>query len=197
MKNFPTVLLCYKYKKSSTATMACIVFLRGFNANIGIFCSNLPMQRLEIHAMKYFLSTFLLLFLISCESDPTNRNPFLQEVGFRFELNLNLPLYNDLNNIGNPVYVDNNGVGTRGAFVMRAGLSGSQFVAWEASCPNHAPNNCSTMTIDGQNVTCSCEDFTYSLFTGQQLDRPDDGNRYYDLLFYRATQSGNIVTIFN
>ncbi|MEM7484760.1 MAG: hypothetical protein AAF348_06085 [Bacteroidota bacterium] len=145
--------------------------------------------------MRYFRGFVLLIFLISCNSDSTNRNPFLQEVNFRFELNLNLPLYNDLNNIGNPVYVGNSGVGTRGAFVIKSGLD--TYVAFEASCPNHTPNNCSTMTIDGQNVVCSCEDFTYNLFTGQQLDRPDDGNRYYDLLFYRATQSGNIVTISN
>ncbi|MBS9462430.1 hypothetical protein KIM67_08415 [Flagellimonas sp. 389] len=145
--------------------------------------------------MRYFWGFILLIFSVSCNSDSTNRNPFLQEVNFRFELNLNLPLYNDLNNIGNPVYVGNSGVGTRGAFVIKSGLD--TYVAFEASCPNHTPNNCSTMTIDGQNVVCSCEDFTYNLFTGQQLDRPDDGNRYYDLLFYRATQSGNIVTISN
>ncbi|MGX1928433.1 hypothetical protein [Flagellimonas sp. 2504JD4-2] len=147
--------------------------------------------------MRQLGGYILLFFLLACSSDSTNRNPFLQEVNFRFEVNLNLPLYNNLNNIGNPVYIGNTGVGTRGVFVMRAGLSGAQYVAWEASCPNHAPNSCSTMTIDGQNAVCPCEDYTYSLFTGQQLDRPNDGNRYYDLLFYRATQSGNTVTIFN
>ncbi len=145
--------------------------------------------------MRYFFSLFLLLLLISCSSDGTNRNPFLQEVSFRFDLNLNLPEYTNLNTIGNPIYVGNSGVGTRGAFVIKSSLD--TFFAFEASCPNHAPNNCSTMTIDGQNVVCSCEGYTYSLFTGQQLDRPDDGNRYYDLLFYRATQNGNVVTISN
>nr|WP_299387106.1 Rieske 2Fe-2S domain-containing protein [Allomuricauda sp.] len=145
--------------------------------------------------MKFYLGCLLFLLSVSCESDPTNRNPYLQEVSFRFDLNLNLPLYNRLNTIGNPVYVDNNGVGTRGAFVMRTGTD--TFFAFEASCPNHAPSSCSTMTIDGQNVVCPCEGFTYNLFTGQQLDRPNDGSRYYDLLFYRATQSGNVVTIFN
>ncbi|MBO0321299.1 hypothetical protein J0X14_03245 [Muricauda sp. CAU 1633] len=145
--------------------------------------------------MKHFWACVLLLTLISCSSDNTNRNPYLQEVNFRFDMNLNLPLYSGLNNIGNPVYVGNNGVGTRGAFVIKSGLD--SFYAFEASCPNHTPNNCSTMTIDGQNVVCDCEGFTYNLFTGQQLDRPDDGKRYYDLLFYRATQSGNIVTISN
>ncbi|WP_420603862.1 Rieske (2Fe-2S) protein [Flagellimonas sp.] len=145
--------------------------------------------------MRHLWSCILLIFLISCNSDGTNRNPFLQEVSFRFDLNLNLPLYSNLNTIGNPVYVGNNGVGTRGAFVMRTSFD--TFFAFEASCPNHAPNNCSTMTLDGQNVVCSCEDYTYNLFTGEQLNRPDDGKRYYDLLFYRTTQSGNIITISN
>ncbi|WP_343488122.1 hypothetical protein [Allomuricauda sp. d1] len=146
--------------------------------------------------MRILYFALLTLFLLACENDPTNRNPFLQEVPFRFDLNLNLPLYNGLNTIGNPVYVGNNGVGTRGAFVMRSGI-GDEFVAWEASCPNHAPNSCSTMTIEGQNAICSCEDFEYSLFTGQHLNRPDDGARYYDLLFYRAVLSGNTVVISN
>ncbi|NDV41781.1 Rieske (2Fe-2S) protein [Flagellimonas sediminis] len=145
--------------------------------------------------MKHFWSFALLILLISCSSDSTNRNPYLQEVSFRFELNLNLPLYTNLNTIGNPVYVGNNGVGTRGAFVIKSSLD--TYYAFEASCPNHTPNSCSTMSIDGQNVVCSCEGYTYNLFTGQQLDRPSDGNRYYDLLFYRATLNGNVVVISN
>ncbi len=72
--------------------------------------------------MRHFWACIFLLILISCDSDPTNRNPFLQEVNFRFEINLNLPLYNDLNIIGNPVYVGNAGVGTRGAFVIKSSL---------------------------------------------------------------------------
>jgi len=86
-------------------------------------------------------------------------------------------------------------VGTRGVFIINAGFN--QFRAFEASCPNHAPNSCSTMTLDGQVATCACEDYQYSLFTGQQLSRPEDGNRYYDMLEYRATFNGNIVTISN
>jgi len=145
--------------------------------------------------MKYIFRTFLFLLLLSCENSSSNRNPFLQEVSFRFDLNINLPLYNDLINIGNPVFVNNAGVGTRGAFVMRNGIN--SFIAFEASCPNHTPNECSTMTIQGQNVVCSCEDFEYNLFTGEHLNRPDDGSRTFDLLFYQTSQSGNIVTVFN
>lgn len=145
--------------------------------------------------MKYFCGFVLFLVLVSCSSDNTNRNPYLQDIGFTFEINLNLPLYSNLNSIGNPIYVGNAGVGTRGAFVIKSSLD--SYYAFEASCPNHAPNDCSTMELDGQNVVCPCDGYTYSLFTGQQLDRPDDGQRYYDLLFYRATQRGNSVIISN
>ncbi|WP_187289184.1 hypothetical protein [Robiginitalea biformata] len=53
------------------------------------------------------------------------------------------------------------------------------------------------MQIDGQNAVCPCEDYTYSLFTGQMFDPPDDGARYYNLLEYRATRSGDVVTVSN
>ena len=75
--------------------------------------------------MKHFFSLIFIALLFSCENDNTNRNPYLQEVSFNFELNLDLPLYTGLNNIGNPVYVGTSGVGTRGIFVMQ--VSPDQF----------------------------------------------------------------------
>ncbi|UOY04749.1 hypothetical protein L0P88_12355 [Muricauda sp. SCSIO 64092] len=146
--------------------------------------------------MKKLFYLIFIPLLFSCESDSPNRNPFLPDANFRFELNLNLPLYTDLNNIGNPIYVGNDGVGIRGAFVMRTG-TGNQFVAWEASCPNQAPSDCSTMTLEGQNVRCPCDDFEYNLFFGQLLNPPDDGSRFYNLKPYRAVLSGNSVIISN
>ena len=137
----------------------------------------------------------LLLILVCCDNDTQQRNPYLQELGFRFEINLALPLYNPLTSIGNPVYIPTEGAGIRGVFVMNTGFD--VFRAFEASCPNHSPNSCSTMTIEGQNCVCSCEEFEYSLFTGQQLDRPNDGERYYDMLEYRANFTGSSVIITN
>lgn len=145
--------------------------------------------------MRRLWFIFLLVSMLNCSKDRGTRNPYLQEIGFRFDVNLNLPLYSPLTNPGNAIYVGTQGVGTRGVFVMNTGFD--IFRAFEASCPNHAPNSCSTMVLDGQNAICSCEDFEYSLFTGQQLNRPDDGKRYYDMLEYRATQSGNSVVISN
>lgn len=141
------------------------------------------------------LSILILLIITACSNDGTNRNPYLQEIGFRFEANLNLPSYSPLTNTGSAVYIQSELAGTRGVFVINAGFD--QFRAFEASCPNHAPNDCSTMQLNGQIATCSCEDYEYSLFTGQLLNRPDDENRYYDMLEYRTTFSGGSVIISN
>lgn len=145
--------------------------------------------------MKRIFALILFVFLLSCDKQQTNRNPFLQEIGFAFDLNLNLPLYSPLTNIGSSVYVGNQQVGTRGVFVTRVNFDTLR--AFEASCPNHAPNDCSTMTINGSEVVCSCEEYKYSLFTGQMLNRPDNGQRFFDMLEYRATLSGNSALISN
>ena len=107
--------------------------------------------------MNRILSILLFVSLVSCSSDQTTRNPFLQEIGFRFDANLNLPLYSPLTNTGSAVLVRSEGVGTRGVFIINSGFN--QYRAFEASCPNHAPNTCSTMVLDGQVATCDCEDY--------------------------------------
>jgi len=145
--------------------------------------------------MARIFGLILMMALFSCDNDRGTRNPYLQEIGFRFDMNLNLPLYSPLTNLGNAVFVSNSGIGTRGFFVIQSSID--QYRAFEASCPNHVPNECSTLELDGQTATCSCEDYEYSLFTGQLINRPDDGNRYYDMLEYRATKSGNVVVVSN
>ena len=138
---------------------------------------------------------FIGILLLSCSDDKGSGNPFLADINFSFDINLNLPLYSPLTNIGNAVYVGNAGVGVRGVFVINTGFE--LFRAFEASCPNHPPNTCSTMESTGQVATCSCEDYEYNLLTGQQLNRPDDGQQYYDMVEYRAVKSGDSVIISN
>jgi len=145
--------------------------------------------------MKRFWSIFLWVVLLSCGTDRTERNPYLQEVNFRVDINLNLPLYSPLTNDGSALYIGANGVGTAGAFVLNTGFN--NYIAFEASCPNHAPNECSTMDLKGQVVTCSCEGFEYNLYTGQLTNNPEDGTRYYDMLFYQTSYSNGRVVISN
>ncbi len=187
--------------KSSISTKAYLGFLeRIWDKDTEFLLNFVPVWLnallIRTHFMKRILGIFLLILTLACDSDRPERNPFLQEIGFRFEINLNLPLYSPLTNPGNPVYIGTQGVGIRGVFVINTGFD--QYRAFEATCPNHIPSSCSTMEIASQTAVCPCEDYEYSLFTGQQTNRPDDGMRYYNMLEYRATPSGsNVVVITN
>ena len=132
---------------------------------------------------------FILLVSLSCSNndDGNQRNPFLLDVNFSTQLSAIQVL--DLEIPGNPIYVSNGGL--RGFFAIN---TGSSIIAWEASDPNHAPNECSTMIIDGINVICTCDDEnSYNLFTGQSNDEVLE----YTLLNYRVNASGGSITVFN
>jgi hypothetical protein len=139
---------------------------------------------------KLTVFTFTAVLLFSCnKSDDNNSNcNFLLDVGVNASLNLNLPLYGDLNFISNPIYVP--GYGNGGLIVTNTGTG---YVAFDAADPNHIPNSCSIISISGLEGTCGCEDSnTYSLFTGQPLENPE---LRCGLKSYRAQLSGDNLII--
>jgi nitrite reductase/ring-hydroxylating ferredoxin subunit len=135
------------------------------------------------------LFSFIILMFSGCNSDDDRRsnNPFVVNIGFSIQLgNINAL---DLQIPSNPVYVPNGGV--RGVFVIN---TGSGLRAWEATDPNHSPNECSTMVINGINVVCQCEDaHTYNLFTGQASGETLD----FTMIPYRVEQSGDVIVVSN
>ena len=135
--------------------------------------------------------TLLILITIglgACSKDDniTNRNPNLTNIDFTVTLNTNLPQYSTLQFAGNARYVAN--AGNRGVFVINTGTG---IRAWEAADPNHPLKDCSTMELNGVEVTCPCENTTYNLYTG--LAKAED--QQYPLLEYRTSVSGNIITV--
>ena len=129
------------------------------------------------------------VFFFSCTKFKESRNPYLVDVKFQREINLSLPSYNNLNFVGGSILV--NDIGINGVVVFN--LNGSTFLAWEATCPNHLPENCSKLTINGVLVNCSCEDYQYSLATGQLLSPTEDLNPPRGLLFYQIQNyNGNL-----
>ena len=129
------------------------------------------------------------LILVSCSSDDARiNNPNLTPIAFNISLNTNFPEYSNLQFPGNAVYVAN--VGIKGIFVINTGTG---ILAWEASDPNHVPNDCSTMILSGVEVTCPCEDNTYNLYTGQDKAQ----SLPYTLLPYRVAQEGNLIIVSN
>lgn len=139
-----------------------------------------------------------LLFLLvvaftlgSCEPDDEIRtNPYLTNISFRLDLNLNLPEYNNLNFPGNSYVTYNTGI--NGVVVYN--INNTQYTAFELSDPNHQLSNCSRLTVQGIIATCSCGDGnSYNILTGEL----SSGTGQYSLKPYRVRKSGNIIEVYN
>ncbi len=115
--------------------------------------------------MKKYILLVLVAVFISCDKENfNNKNPYLPNYAFTYNINMNLPQYNSLKFPSNAVYINAGNTGVRGVFVFN---TGSGYVAFDAACPNQALSSCSTMTLNGINAVCPCDDVSYSLFSGQ------------------------------
>ena len=139
--------------------------------------------------MKHVLILIVIL-ICSCSKNEINRNPYLQNISFEKTINLNLPQYDDLNYNGGAVYLNSGGI--KGLILFNFS---NQIFAWEASCPNQYPSSCSTMKIDGVQTVCNCDDYKYSLATGQLLSNSE--NDSYPMKMYFSKKIGNSVRISN
>ncbi len=150
--------------------------------------------------MSVFVKTFFfkfitlaLLLLLGCGKDKIERNPYLPSINFNISLNLNLPSYDNLRYAGGGQSVRQGGI--NGLLIFN--LNGNDFLAWEATCPNHPIRDCSDLSITGVLAECSCEGFEYSLATGQLLNPKDGTKNPYPMLFYNVRRSGNNLNITN
>ena len=131
--------------------------------------------------------------MLSCGKQPLNRNPYLVDVRFQREFNLSLPLYSGLNFVGGSLLIEDAGING----IILFNLNGSSYLAWEATCPNHLPENCSKLDIKGVLAVCNCEDFQYSLATGQLLNPSEDLDPPQALLFYQVQNYNGILSVTN
>jgi nitrite reductase/ring-hydroxylating ferredoxin subunit len=103
---------------------------------------------------------------------------------------MSFPQYSVLAYPSSAVYVNSAGAGIRGLIVFNAG-SGN-FLAYDAACPNQPLTDCSTMTINGINAKCPCDDAEYSLFTGLSA------GKQYPMKAYRVQMiDATTIKVFN
>lgn len=138
-----------------------------------------------------FLLILIFFGLLSCNPDDEVRNnPFLNEVSFRLDINLDLPQYNNLNFPGNSFVTYNHGI--NGVVVYN--VNNDQYTAFELSDPNHPLSSCSRLTVEGIIATCSCADGnSYNIITGEL----STGTGQYSLKPYRVRRSGNMIEVSN
>lgn len=144
---------------------------------------------------KIVLSIAIVSMLsFSCKNDDdfTGNNPNLINPLVNISLNLSLPEYDALKFPGGSVLL-NPPQGIRGVVVYN--INNTEYSAFELSDPNHTPNSCSRMEIDGIIATCPCttDDNEYNIVTGQNMV---DQN-LFPMLRYRAVRNGNVISVSN
>lgn len=134
---------------------------------------------------KSIVALILTALLTTCSSDDRINNcNFLFDAAVNATVNLNLPQFSQLQFISNSVYIPNQG--NAGIIVTNVGTG---LRAWDAADPNHAPTNCSLLSIDGSEAICGCQDANvYSLFTGIPVEGE---NLSCGLKEYRVSPTGS------
>ena len=140
--------------------------------------------------MRIFKTLVFCILITACSKNTVNNENcrFLLDIGVYEVVNLNLPQYSQLQFAGNSEHIPN--AGNAGIIVA---FTGADYLAWDASDPNHIPNSCSALVPSGLNGTCGCGDEnTYSLVTGQPLN---NGELQCTLRNFRVEQNGNTLII--
>ena len=144
-------------------------------------------------------ATWLFLMLIgsiSCESDDNRREDrcrnFLNK-NVSTSLNLNLPLYADLQSPGNDLFIEDNVQFIQGVYIA---FSGVDYRVFELAEPNNPVGTCSSPPkLVGTDLvyTCGEKESKYEILNGTK--RGDE--KACPLLRYRAERIGNQLIISN
>lgn len=144
--------------------------------------------RMKNSKVLLFVLSFT-LFATSCiEEEPR----IVPDVYVNFTINLALPQFSALNSINNAVKVANYGYNKNGVIVYRFNLD--EFLAFDATCPQHIERNTS-ITLDDEGAagtaTCSHCSTTYSFFNYGQASAG------YPLKRYNVRVNGYMLTVSN
>ncbi len=151
----------------------------------------------SLESCDYLINSlpFLFFTVCSCESTTPIQNPFLPKASFNVQIDLNLPLYSPLQNTGNSITLPNN-LGELREFISLM-LDFQPFELSRFHVPIIIPSSCSSTEFQGSQVNCQCEDqFSYSVFTGQLLNR-QGSETLFDLTEYQVRTEGTMLYIFN
>lgn len=142
--------------------------------------------------LKLLIISLISGLIFSCEDDDNNRdsNPCLRDKNVNFLLNLNLPLYADLQLSGNDLFLKDDVNFIKGVYIRNVG---NVFFAFELAEPNDCVQECSTPDFEDAFFTYSCGDETskYDIL-GNKVDRQDGE---FNMRQYNASLSGNTLTI--
>lgn len=107
-------------------------------------------------------------------------------------LNLNLPAYYSLNQVGGWIYVNEQQSGTRGLIVVRA--SDNSFKIYDRNAPHICPDNNTTLEVkDNISIICPKDNATWILLTGQPTAVSSVPPKTY---LYNYDQNSKVLNIY-
>lgn len=115
--------------------------------------------------VKHFIILLAAGILIgfSCRKNAiqVSSQDFFIPVQVDFYINMDLPLYSDLNFPNGYVIEKGQGYKQRGVIVYNTGFSGpDQYVAFDRSCPNKVDSSCSYVSVDSSAMYYRCGQYT-------------------------------------
>ena len=122
------------------------------------------MKRIFLAIFSSIILIFSLLNITSCKEREETVNCF-PNVQINVVLNLNLPAYYVLQNVGGWIYVNEQECGTRGLIVVR---TTNGFKVYDRNAPHVCPDNNTTLNVENNiKVVCPKDGAEWILITGE------------------------------
>ena len=122
------------------------------------------MKRIFLAIFSSIILIFSLLNITSCKEREETVNCF-PNVPINVVLNLNLPAYYVLQNVGGWIYVNEQEFGTRGLIVVR---TTNGFKVYDRNAPHVCPDNNTTLNVENNiKVVCPKDGAEWILITGE------------------------------
>ena len=137
----------------------------------------------------------LIFNLLTITSSCSERNETVNcfpNVNVSVILNLNLPSYFNLQNVGGWIYVDEQSSGTRGLIIVRTTTG---FKIYDRNAPHICPSNDTTLNVVSNiKIVCAKDNSEWILLTGQPTAIAKIPPKTYP---YSFNQNTNVLTIYN
>ena len=138
--------------------------------------------------LEKIILVFLGFFMFSCVEEAPRIVP---DVYVNFSINIDLPLYSNLQADNNAIIVKNQGYNNSGVIIYR---SFDNFFAFDATCPQHIDKPTAIVLDDkGASGTATCPvcKAVYTFSSGGQ------SSKGYPLKEYKVTKTGSFLYVSN